>query len=428
MNKNERRRKIDRLENALIVLLVCTALVLIGQSELFRGAAGAGSGTGAQTVFTGVQDTALSRGLPARLVVQTSQGRYGVQYDRPRTVGLYRDDGLQELLLQAVDDMSAAKSSTKEDWQEALSQTGSWVYYDFLYNISFTSRNDEEEGEGRRFLITTRSGRADRLYYYNDETKDYYVSQLRDNLSLPASLLGLPDNGARFAFEVPEVASLLAPDMLLLNETPYCPVYRVSNPWQQLDEAGRQALASALDFNLRAAAVYEAADGTVIQEGADTLRLQKNGKLTFHAAESGQARYQALSAREKDLQIKAEEILNGLAGDWMGDGRMCCQSIETLEDGTVALTFCYLLNNTPVQLWGEGWSAQFLFEGREVTSFFLYLRQYTLADRSQQVLPERQAAAAADALGQTGKELQLCYPDDGTATELAAEWIVREET
>ena len=33
---------------------------------------------------------------------------------------------------------------------------------------------------------------------------------------------------------------------------------------------------------------------------------------------------------------------------------MFCQSIETQEDGSVALVFCYLLNGTQVQLWEEG--------------------------------------------------------------------------
>ena len=51
-----------------------------------------------------------------------------------------------------------------------------------------------------------------------------------------------------------------------------------------------------------------------------------------------------------------------------------------------------------------------------------------LTERSQQALPERQAAAAAVAMGQTGKELQLCYLDNGTTPEIAADWTVRERT
>ena len=70
----------------------------------------------------------------------------------------------------------------------------------------------------------------------------------------------------------------------------------------------------------------------------------------------------------------------------------------------------------------------FLFEGSDCTAFSVCLREYTLTERSQQALPERQAAAAAVAMGQTGKELQLCYLDNGTTPEIAADWTVRERT
>ena len=192
--------------------------------------------------------------------------------------------------------------------------------------------------------------------------------------------------------------------------------------------AAENDLLETMDFNLRTAAVYEAADGTVIQEGSDTLRLQTNGRLSFHGAESGQARYQALSAREKDLQIKAEEILEAVTTDWRGEAGLRCQSIRTLEDGQVELTFCYLLNGTPVQLWDEGWAARFVFSGSDLMSFTICLRRYTGTDQTLQALPERQAAAAASALGQAGKELQLCYLDTGTGEMVTADWTVREGT
>lgn len=425
MKRTLSRRGIDRLENVLIVLLVCLALCLIHQTGIFQNVAGSKTGTGTEELFTGVQDTALYRGTPARLVVQSSQGRYGVQYEQTQTEQLYQD-GLDDLLLDAVDAMDSAKVTTQEVWQSALAQESSWVYYDFLYNVSFTSQSSRGEGTGRLFLITSRAGRADTLYYYNDETQDYYVGQLRESLPLPQCLESLDTNGAKFAFEMPEVSQLLWPNMVLLPQPARCPVYTAENPLDDLDAEGQNALLESLDFNLRAAAVYETTDGMVIQEGSDTLRIQENGKLTFHAAESGEARYQALSAREKDLQIKAEEVLALAIRDRIGVGSLRCQTTEILEDGTVELTFCYLLNGIPVQLWQEGWGARFVFEGSDLRSFVIYLRQYEATDRVQQALPERQAAAAADAIQQVGKELQLNFLDDGTTPELVIGWTVRE--
>ena len=64
MKKAWSRRTIDRLENGIIVLLVCSALFLVYQSGLVQNFAGQGAGTSGESVFTGVQNTALSRGTP----------------------------------------------------------------------------------------------------------------------------------------------------------------------------------------------------------------------------------------------------------------------------------------------------------------------------------------------------------------------------
>ena len=90
----------------------------------------------------------------------------------------------------------------------------------------------------------------------------------------------------------------------------------------------------------------------------------------------------------------------------------------------MALVFCYLLNGTQVQLWEEGWSARFLFEGSDCTAFSVCLREDTLTERSQQALPERQAAAALEALSPEGRELVVFYTDNGGDT-VEAGWTAR---
>lgn len=428
MKKAWSRRTIDRLENGIIVLLVCTALFLVYQSGLVQNFAGQGAGTSGESVFTGVQNTALSRGTPVRLMVQLDDGRYGAQYDQTLVDQLYAS-GLSELLTNSIEAMESPRTVTQEVWQQAIAQSGPWVFYDFLYNVSFTAQSGQGEGAARFFLLTTRGGRADMVYYYNEETGDYYAGQIQDaTLTLPASLDGLQPNGGQFVFEVPELAQVLAPYGILLDQPPTTTVYTAANPVASWGEAERTALLDALDFNTRALTIYESADGTVMQEGSDTLRIQEEGKIIYHASDSSQARFQALSQREKDLQIKAEEVLDLVTAGQLGEGRMFCQSIETLEDETVELTFCYLLDGAQVQLGEEGWGAQFVFSDSALTSFTICLRTYTATDRTQRALPERQAAAAVTALGQTGKELQLCYRDDDTTPEITADWTVRERS
>ena len=400
----EHRKRIDRLQNLLIAVLVCTALVLINQTGMFRNLTGGSAGTPVEASFTGVQDTALSRQAPVALLIQTSSGRYGVQYDQDTVDGLY-NNGLSTLLTTAIDHVEGVKTTSEEDWQDAVTQGDQWIFYDFLYDVAFTGQDSEGEGSARRFLLSGRNG-----------------------LTLPEAQEGLTPIGGQLAFENEALAESLDPNTLVLPKAPVCPVYTVTNPLAAWDSETRNELLESLDFNLRAAAVYQATDGLVVQEGSDTLRIQKSGKLTFHAAESGPARFQALSAREKDLQLQAERILNTVAQPRLGEGRLVCQAVETQEDGSVVLNYACLLGGSQVQLWDEGWLAEFVFEGTDLSSFVICLRTYTKTEQTSQALPVRQAAAALSAMGQQGKDLQLSYLDDGSTDMLTTQWTVRERT
>lgn len=417
------RRRIDQIENILIALLTCTALFLVGKTGMFQTVTGQETGQGGSIAFSGVQDTELSRGTPVRLMTQTVLGRYGVQYDQTAADDLYHS-GLDDLLTQTLAAMDDPRTVSQETWQQAIALGENWVYYDFLYNVSFDSKGEEE---GRLFLVAAKNGKAEEIYYYNQETGEYYTGRVKDaEIVLPTVLDRLTPTGGQFAFEVESLAGSLPAYMMILPQVPSCSVYQVTNPLAELDGTTQEDLLEKLDFNIRASAIYESADSTVIREGADTLRIQKDGTVSFHGSDSGDARYQALSQGHTDLQAKAEEILDEVMGGIPSEGRMLCQNIGTLADGSVELTFCYLLDGAKVQLWEEGWAARFVFQGADLTSYEICLRQYQKTEESCAILPETQAAAAAETMGQKGKELQLCYRDDGSSDQISASWTVRE--
>ena len=70
-------------------------------------------------------------------------------------------------------------------------------------------------------------------------------------------------------------------------------------------------------------------------------------------------------------------------------------------------------------------SARFLFRDNVVTAYTILLRSYEATEESCSLLPVRQAAAAAAAMGRQGAELQVVYPDDG-GDRISAVWTVRE--
>lgn len=417
------RRRVGRIENLLIVLLSLSAILLIGQTGMLQSVSGRVAGQSGTAAFSGIQGSILSQGTPVGLLVQNSYGRYGCFYDQARVNTLY-DQGLEDLLVQTLASAGSSKQISRHEWQEAVTQNDLWVCYDFLCDLSFTHQTDQERA--RFFLITGRSGRADTLYY-TTEAGDHYTAALQESPPLlPDVLSTLAPNGACFAFEDSTLADAFPPTMILVPDVPVCPVYTASNPLEGLSEEEQSQLAKALGFNLRTTTLYQSTDGTVIREGADTLRIQKDGTLILHTSEGEASRWQALSRREKDQQLKAESLLAALTEDWIGEGQLRCSSIRTGEDGETELLFCCLLNGARVNLKNEAWVARFCFQEESLTSFELRLRHYEATQETCAILPLPQAAAAASCLGQGGKELQLCYTDSGETGAIFADWVIPE--
>ncbi|MBR2490300.1 MAG: hypothetical protein IKB65_02325 [Ruminiclostridium sp.] len=417
------RRQIDRIENILMAVLACTAIFLVSQTNLFQAFTGQGGGQNT-AAYTAVQTTQLPQGSPVALMVRNDQGRCGLRYDQAQVDRVY-DQGLYDVLFHCLDRMEKPKKSSREDWQQVVTQSDAWVCYDYLYNVPFSSASGQE-GTARLFLVSFRNGQADVLYGYDQETGAYWSSQVgTSGLTMPVQAQGLDPNGVRFAFEDPALADLLPGYMMVDDKAPASLVYASANPLAGLDESGLRAMLETAGFNLQAVSIYESADGTVVREGSDTIRIQQDGSIIYHGTESGEARYEAASRKESDLRKGAEEVLSLLTADQTGAARFLCQGVREESDGSVVLTYSYLLDGGRVSLGENGWAARFRFRGEALTSFEITFRQYTATETHSAVPPERQAAAAAEVQGQTGKELQLCHRDDGSGLTQAL-WTVRE--
>ena len=420
----KRKRNLARAENLAIAALTVLALFLAGKTGMLQNtlpALGAETVAGGYTVGPAIS---LTGETPVRLMLQGEAGRYGVEYDQPAVDRLY-GEGLFALLDRSLRTMDAPAPVSEETWQVTLNGTEAWAFYDFLNDITFDQQLGRDVGAGRFFLVTGKRGQADQVFFYNEELRHFYGARLRETVDLPDCVKNLEPNGARFAFEDQGTAQSLSPYMMVLSTAPDCSVYQAENPLEALDETGWTALLEALDFNAKAASPYTTVTGSVIREGADTLRVMNDGTIQFHSSESGENRYTALSGREKDLQLKAMEIIDRVTGSIRGPARITCESVRTLDDGQAELIFSYLLNGARVRMWGEGWAARFLFRDNAVTAYTILTRSYSDTGQSSPLLPVRQAAAAAAAMGRRGAELQVTYQDSGDR-QAAASWTVRE--
>ena len=420
---DEKKKRSEWRENAAIAALVVLALVLSVRMGVLQ-----------NTLPKFNQDQTLENGLtvgadislpgeePVRVMLQTAEGRYGVEYDQGTVSQLYAD-GLKHLLEQSLRAMETPAVIPEVQWQKMLLEESCWIFYDFLDNLSFSDQDQNEAA--RYFVVFFDETKAASISFYNQEQRTFYSGRISEELLLPPAADVIAPNGCRFAFEDPATAQLLFPYMMVLQSAPSCPVYIAGNPLAQLDSGGWTDFLSALDFNANAVSPYTTVSGNVIREGADTLRIMNDGTVQFHTLESGELRYQALSARKGDLKRKSEEILQSLTKLLPIGAAFSCQDVGETEDGETELIYSYVLNGARVSLWGDGWAARFLYRGNALTSYTVLLRSYNPSQVEHPLLPARQAAAAASAMGRRGAELQVLYWDQGS-DQVIAEWTVRE--
>ena len=418
-----RNRYLAWAENIAIMLLAVIALLLAGRTGMLQDTLPSLSGgQGVAGGYSAGPAVSLSGGRPLRMMIRNGNNRYGAEYNQD-AVELLSEQGLSDLLDGSLRGMEPPESISEEVWQQTLTEETDWVFYDYLDTVIFDQQNGRGAGAGRFFLVTKKAGQADEVLFYNEEEGAFYRGRLREQVDYPSLIL--PSNGAVFAFETGSEAGSLAPYMMVLDSAPVCKVYQAENPVQTMEPNGWMPLVEALGFNAKAASPYTTATGSVIREGTDTLRVMNDGTLQFHGSDTGEDRYAAISEREKDVQLKAEEILDRATEQVRGEAELSCRSVCVLEDGQTEVLFDYILNGARVQLWGEGWAARFLFRDNVVMAYTILLRSYQATEEPCALLPVRQAAAAAAAMGRQGTELQLVYPDDG-GDRVSAVWTVRE--
>lgn len=436
METNKRKRFLEWGQNLAILLLALSAILLISQSALYDGF---GIFSTSQKEQQGLTEHPQPQGKssmsvePVSLVVQNPQGRYGVQYDSKTTHQLF-EDKLGSLLREALSGVKEVIPANREQWQDVLQGTGSWIYYDFSTSLPLDTlplwlggepSDAALKGVASTFLLTN-VDQTYRLYYYDKVTQTYGICTLAEGSGerFLASISDIPQNGALFAFEDSKRFGALNENVMILPQIPIMPVYEVKNPIAMPDKATLEAIMRDLSFNPSAAKVFEPADGTAIKEGtAATLRIFNNGTISFHGQESD-PRFPVSQENVGAMIERAQELLLTLMANRCGDARPYLASIETKENGATLLSFEYHLNGAPVKIYSEGYAAQFTIQNGFILDFTVHLRQYLPTEENSLILPERQAAANVKAMGKTGHNLHLAYLDTGEELHIAANWIL----
>lgn len=415
-------------KTGLIVLLICSAVYLLGRTQFYGnfGASGwwdaivamlPGTHTGAPDTpdQTGGED-AVPTPRPVRVAAigTAGEGRWGMQYSAESDAFFEAAGGL---LAEALLSADAPGTVSERTFRRALAGPG--LYFDFLGEIPlrslclWLSRAEnaalDQCAVRRIYLAQSDSGGAT-LFYINEGDGLYYACNLTSDLSarLTEAASARPPNGALFAFEAGAAYARVAPYVLLLPEAPSPQIY---NTWVPLSQSAAEALSGpagqllrALGFNPQLVSVYAVPGEVAIRDGLDMLRISSAGVVTYQASEGGTSRYPAAAPLETAWNI-AEAALGTLGGS----ARLYLVDMRSEPEGTI-VRFGYCLDGAEVTLPDRLQAAEFIISEGMISEFTLVLRTYEPASSAAVLLPELQAAAVMEAGGMEG-ELLLRYEE-----------------
>ena len=433
---DKRTKVVERVKSLLIVLLACSAVFLASRTSLSRPLGdlfSPQSDSGGANVYQ-VPTQRLEMARPVAMAAAIpGEGRilrYGVQYDADSCDALFQQGA--SLLVEALSSADTPREISRQEWEQAMS-TAPGLYFDFLGQLpldvlaSWLSAPDcTLTGTARRMALAVQDGQVV-LCYYDTEKQSYYACTAGvvnpDHLAQAVS--GLSGNGAFFAFEGEGYTSL-APDTLLLPEEPEAPLYQSANPLSG-ESSSLSALLEDLYFPVESTAFYSAGDEQVARNGGESVRLSRRGVLEYSCDGLEDSRYVIGGQENKAGVIEAAEYCRYLAQQTLGErcGQARLYLSRAAEDsGALRLDFEYCLNGAAVSLEG-GSAASFLVENGRVVQFTLRFRSYTAGGQTALLLPQRQAMAVLEQLGDTGRELRLVYTDRGGET-VSAQWAAGE--
>ena len=430
------RHIVERAKSALIVLLLVSAGYLAIEAQLF---VGMGSFLSSTTTIT--DDGELSHNIqsdaarPVRMAVILSEknGRmYGMQYNQAGTDAMFL--GASTLLKEALNSVGEPYKVSRTDWETALTTSPS-IYFDLLGQVPLSVLSGWLSGKedalmvgvARRIVLTVQDDQVVLLYQQGDGDAFYgCVVSAVDRAQLDAFVVGYFGNGAQFAFES-EQLSEIDPYTMVLQESPRPNEYINTIPVKP--DVNFNVLLDVLNFYEETNHIYEAPEGTKVRNGMDTLLITHDGEVRYEAQSGEASRYPVLNARRVpnafDVVEVCREILNQTISRYCGEARLSLLSV-TEENGKWLVRFGYTLNGIQVLMTDGGEAAEFVVSDTGIESFTLRFRNYMPTGERTMVLPEVQAAAAVEAMGESGSELMLAYHDSGAGL-VQASWVVDGE-
>ncbi len=431
MKEKARRSPVEPLKTVLIVFLVLLAVFLIGETQIFaqffggRTLSSIIASSGSRNVLPlwneETDPHSAEAAQPLFLAVTVSNGsHYGVKYSEAELDSVY--SSAATLLGEVIGSAGEPEEIAESEWRAALSSQNIFVDYLNSFPLPLISSWFGSEPTAslsqhsvRRLCISSADGRSVRLSYIDSGSGLFYsapTSVLFPSLSQVLQLYQL--DSARFAFELGPVYSGCDPYSLILSNTS-APVTAAPVP---LSSADIDRAVAAFSVNPNTASHFTESDGTLVYvESGSSLRISERGILSYRNI-SGEGRLSAADSASSNALADMIKYSKKLVETSVGGGmRIYLTGVLSAENSYTFSFGCYLAGMPLLR--SDGLTSYVTVENGIVTSAQILLHAYSLAEQTETVLPEIQAAAMAS----DGREALLCYVESGGG--VSARWVLQ---
>jgi hypothetical protein len=397
MKSTVRSRRIERLKNALILVLLAGAVYFAFRTGSFNIAA-------SRKTAASFEHREFAPALfPTVIEVTGSSGRYGAMYDAAALDELWQ--AVAPSLGEALGTADAAVEVTESEFIRAVNSVG--VFLDYRYPVSAdvvirwlgvsSSRPHSELIRAIRLTAddpsTSNAAFNPLALYYIDGDGRYFRCETSAHADvLIQRLASYMPNGAHYAFET-DFANRFDPLTLIPDAAPNAVTLVASNPLN--DTITEREILDAFGMNPYGPGSYRDGDVRVFVEESLQLRFSDSGRIDFYAGAAME------STDDLDLAVAVESAFKLVSSILPSDSVMLTS--VGMEDNGCVLTFSYFYNG--IEIIATDAAAEVVVDSDGVVEAHVNLRSFQPIDETVLLLPPRQAAAASTSSG----ELRVVY-------------------
>ena len=401
---NTKRRVIEWIKIAAIVLLTVSAVLLGWRTQLFNDIVRHIPlfGNVAELVAGAAEPTlTLEAARPLIIVITDENGvRHGVKYDTAMRNTVY--DRTSGIVGEALGSAAEPIELTEDEWRAALSWAG--VYFEYIMPVRLSVLDGwlgvrmtecAWNREVRRIFVAFGED-TNRLYFQEFESGRFFGA---DTASRAQELGRDGLSRVEFAFETDVRAAEFAPYMLIFPQNHH-PVLRAANTvgLKQLDN-----LLSAFGIMGQNTHSQVDDDGTHTEIGPNfSIRIEPHGRVVYRRTDIVPEMEQLPG--ESEMIERARVIAAETIGRYADEAEVFFERIDQSAENVFAVMFGYYVAGGRVHLFEEGYAARITFSSGTVTEAELFFRGFeTIEGERVSLLPALQALAAA------GGEFMLAY-------------------